>query len=158
MPELRTRSAGARVTKKEYAEIERLADGQDKNHCRKADQKEATTFAQESMQLFTDRYIGGADPYLQVLTAQTIALQMERNDVDILRRRMDASVLLIKAPRGEDGLYPNCRKVRNGVDHRLQSSGLGEKNGLDKTKSLESPHICRLETYEYQPNESVAVF
>jgi hypothetical protein len=39
----------------------------------------------------------GADPYLQVLTAQTIALQNERNDVNILRRRMDASVLLIKA-------------------------------------------------------------
>lgn len=31
------------------------------------------------------------------LTAQTIALENERNDVDILRRRMDASVLLIKA-------------------------------------------------------------
>jgi len=35
-----------------------------------------------------------------VLTAQTIALQNERNDVDILRRRMDASVLLIKALGG----------------------------------------------------------
>jgi outer membrane protein TolC len=39
-------------------------------------QKEATASAQESLQIFTDRYIGGADPYLQVLTAQTIALQM----------------------------------------------------------------------------------
>jgi NodT family efflux transporter outer membrane factor (OMF) lipoprotein len=63
-------------------------------------QKEATGSAQESLQIFTDRYIGGADPYLQVLTAQTIALQNERNDVDILRRRMDASVLLIKALGG----------------------------------------------------------
>jgi len=63
-------------------------------------QKEATTSAQESLQIFTDRYVGGADPYLQVLTAQTIALQNERNDVDILRRRMDASVLLIKALGG----------------------------------------------------------
>jgi NodT family efflux transporter outer membrane factor (OMF) lipoprotein len=63
-------------------------------------QKQATTSAQESLQIFTDRYIGGADPYLQVLTAQTIALQNERNDVDILRRRMDASVLLIKALGG----------------------------------------------------------
>jgi outer membrane protein TolC len=52
------------------------------------------------LQIFTQRYIGGADPYLQVLTAQTIALQNERNDVDILRRRMDASVLLIKALGG----------------------------------------------------------
>jgi hypothetical protein len=60
-------------------------------------QKQATASAQESLQIFPDRYIGGADPYLQVLTAQTIALQNERNDVDILRRRMDVSVLLIKA-------------------------------------------------------------
>ncbi|MGA8621537.1 MAG: efflux transporter outer membrane subunit [Candidatus Sulfotelmatobacter sp.] len=63
-------------------------------------QQEATASAQESLQIFTDRYIGGADPYLQVLTAQTIALQNERNDVDILRRRMDASVLLFKALGG----------------------------------------------------------
>jgi NodT family efflux transporter outer membrane factor (OMF) lipoprotein len=63
-------------------------------------QQTATANAQESLQIFTDRYIGGADPYLQVLTAQTIALQNERNDVDILRRRMDASVLLIKALGG----------------------------------------------------------
>ena len=63
-------------------------------------QQEATASAQESLQIFTDRYIGGADPYLQVLTAQTIALQNERNDVDILRRRMDASVLLIKTLGG----------------------------------------------------------
>ena len=63
-------------------------------------QKDATASAQESLHVFTDRYIGGADPYLQVLTAQTIALQNERNDVDILRRRMDASVLLIKALGG----------------------------------------------------------
>jgi outer membrane protein TolC len=49
------------------------------------------------VKLFTDLYEGGADPYLQVVTAQTIALQNERNQVDILCRRMDASVLLIKA-------------------------------------------------------------
>jgi outer membrane protein TolC len=35
-----------------------------------------------------------------VITAQTTALFNERNDVDILRRRMDASVLLIKALGG----------------------------------------------------------
>jgi NodT family efflux transporter outer membrane factor (OMF) lipoprotein len=63
-------------------------------------QHTATASAQESLQIFNDRYIGGVDPYLQVLTAQTIALQNERNDVDIQRRRMDASVLLIKALGG----------------------------------------------------------
>jgi outer membrane protein TolC len=38
--------------------------------------------------------------YLQAITAQAIALSNERNDVDILRRRMDASVLLIETPGG----------------------------------------------------------
>jgi NodT family efflux transporter outer membrane factor (OMF) lipoprotein len=63
-------------------------------------QRDATKSAQESQQIFTNRYTGGADPYLEVITAQTVALQNERNEVDILRRRMDASVLLIKALGG----------------------------------------------------------
>jgi outer membrane protein TolC len=56
--------------------------------------------AQESLQLFTNRYQGGVDNYLQVITAQTTALENERNEIDIQRRRMDASVLLIKALGG----------------------------------------------------------
>jgi len=40
------------------------------------------------------------DTYLQVITAQTAALSNERNGIDIMRRRMDASVLLIKALGG----------------------------------------------------------
>ena len=63
-------------------------------------QKAAVAAAQRSLQLFTNRYKGGVDNYLQVITAQTIALMNERNNVDILRRRMDASVLLIKALGG----------------------------------------------------------
>jgi outer membrane protein TolC len=63
-------------------------------------QKQATASAEESLQIFNDRYIGERDPYLQVLTAQTITLQNERNDVDIPKRRMDASVLLVKALGG----------------------------------------------------------
>ena len=54
-------------------------------------QKRAVVSAKESLQLFTNRYIGGVDTYLQVITAQTTALTNERNDVDILRRRMDAA-------------------------------------------------------------------
>jgi len=34
------------------------------------------------------------------VTAQNTALLNERNDIDIMRRRMDASVLLIKALGG----------------------------------------------------------
>lgn len=63
-------------------------------------QRDAVTSAQESLQIFTNRYQGGVDNYLQVITAQTIALTNERNEIDIQRRRMDASVLLIKALGG----------------------------------------------------------
>jgi NodT family efflux transporter outer membrane factor (OMF) lipoprotein len=63
-------------------------------------QHRATASAEESLQLFTNRYQGGVDNYLQVITAQTIALTNERNDIDIQRRRMDASVLLVKAVGG----------------------------------------------------------
>jgi outer membrane protein TolC len=63
-------------------------------------QQRATASAQESLQLFTNRYEGGVDNYLQVITAQTTALANERNDIDIRRRQMDASVLLVKAVGG----------------------------------------------------------
>jgi NodT family efflux transporter outer membrane factor (OMF) lipoprotein len=63
-------------------------------------QQEATASAQESLQLFTNRYEGGVDNYLQVITAQTTLLTNQRNDIDIERRRMDASVLLVKAIGG----------------------------------------------------------
>jgi outer membrane protein TolC len=63
-------------------------------------QARAVASARESLQLFTNRYKGGIDTYLQVITAQTTALSNERNQVDILRRRMDASVLLVKALGG----------------------------------------------------------
>jgi NodT family efflux transporter outer membrane factor (OMF) lipoprotein len=63
-------------------------------------QRDAVASAQESLQIFINRYQGGVDNYLQVITAQTIALTNERNEIDIQRRRMDASVLLIKAVGG----------------------------------------------------------
>jgi len=63
-------------------------------------QRQATTAARESERIFNNRYVGGVDTYLQVITAQTTALTNERNDIDILRRRMEASVLLVKALGG----------------------------------------------------------
>jgi len=63
-------------------------------------QEQAVASSQESLQLFTNRYKGGVDTYLQVITAQTIELANERNAIDIQRRRLDASVLLIKALGG----------------------------------------------------------
>jgi NodT family efflux transporter outer membrane factor (OMF) lipoprotein len=63
-------------------------------------QRDAVEAAEESLALSTNRYKGGLVTYLEVITAQSIALANERSEVDILRRRMDASVLLIKALGG----------------------------------------------------------
>ena len=63
-------------------------------------QRAAVAAAERSLSLSMNRYKGGLVTYLEVATAQTIALQNERTQVDLLRRRMDASVLLIKALGG----------------------------------------------------------
>lgn len=63
-------------------------------------QREAVEAAQRSLQLSMNRYVGGIVTYLEVVTAQTVALENERTAVDIARRRMDASVSLIKALGG----------------------------------------------------------
>ena len=65
-----------------------------------ATQRAAVVAAEKSLELSTNRYTGGLVTYLEVVTAQGTALANERTAVDILRRRMDASVLLIKALGG----------------------------------------------------------
>ena len=76
-------------------------------------QHDATVAAQGAQKIFDNRYVGGIDTYLQVVTAQQTALVNERNDIDILRRRMDASVLLIKALGGgwSTDLLPEFKSV-----------------------------------------------
>lgn len=63
-------------------------------------QQRAIAAAREALQLAMNRYQGGIDTYLQVLTAQTIALNSERRIIDIQRQQMIASVNLIKALGG----------------------------------------------------------
>lgn len=63
-------------------------------------QEAAVAAAERSLQLSTNRYKGGVVSYLEVTTAQSVALADERAGVDILRRRMTASVSLIKALGG----------------------------------------------------------
>jgi len=63
-------------------------------------QQEATASTADTLQLFTNRYVGGVDNYLQVIVAQTALLTNQRNAIDIERRRIDASVLLVKALGG----------------------------------------------------------
>jgi len=60
----------------------------------------AVADAEESLAISTDQYKAGIATYLQVITAQTFALQNEKSAVDILTRRMTASVLLIEALGG----------------------------------------------------------
>lgn len=63
-------------------------------------QRGAVEAAERSLDLSLNRYRGGLVTYLEVVTAQSIALENERSEVDILRRRMTTSVLLIKALGG----------------------------------------------------------
>jgi NodT family efflux transporter outer membrane factor (OMF) lipoprotein len=60
----------------------------------------AVAAAQHSLDLSTTRYKGGVTNYLEVTTAQSTALSDEVTALEILIRRMNASVLLIKAIGG----------------------------------------------------------
>jgi NodT family efflux transporter outer membrane factor (OMF) lipoprotein len=60
----------------------------------------AVKAAEQSLTISTDQYKGGIVSYLTVITAQTAALQDERSAIDILTRRMTASVLLVEALGG----------------------------------------------------------
>jgi NodT family efflux transporter outer membrane factor (OMF) lipoprotein len=60
----------------------------------------AVAAAQHSLDLSTTRYKGGVTNYLEVTTAQSAALVDEVTALDILIRRMSASVLLVKAIGG----------------------------------------------------------
>ncbi len=60
----------------------------------------AVAAAQQSLDISTIQYRGGLANYLQVITAQTSLLQSQRATVDILTRRLVASVSLIQALGG----------------------------------------------------------
>lgn len=63
-------------------------------------QGDAVKAAEESVSLTTNQYKAGTVSYLDVVVAQTAALNNERTAVDILGRRVTASVLLVKALGG----------------------------------------------------------
>jgi NodT family efflux transporter outer membrane factor (OMF) lipoprotein len=65
-----------------------------------ATQQVAVASARRSVDLSTTRYKRGITTYLEVLTAQSIALTNERTAADLMTRRMTASVELIKALGG----------------------------------------------------------
>jgi len=61
---------------------------------------EAVRAANQALDISTYQYKAGTVSYLQVITAQTTALQDQISAVNILTRRMTASVLLIEALGG----------------------------------------------------------
>ena len=76
-------------------------------------QGDAVAAAEHSLALSTNRYKGGVTSYLEVTTAQSLALTDERTAVDIAGRRMAASVSLIKALGGgwSTSNLPTVQKV-----------------------------------------------
>ncbi len=77
----------------------------------------AVKSAEQSVALELDRYKGGVDSYLNVITTQTIALSDERAAVTILQRRMTAAVNLITALGGgwNAANLPNPDQIRQGA-------------------------------------------
>jgi NodT family efflux transporter outer membrane factor (OMF) lipoprotein len=65
-----------------------------------ASQQRATTAADLSLRLTTNRFNAGAVSYLDVVTAQTIALTNQRTADQIAARQLESSVLLLKALGG----------------------------------------------------------
>lgn len=63
-------------------------------------QNEALQSARQAVTLITNQYKAGTVSYTSVITAQATALSSERSALDILNRRMAASVLLTKALGG----------------------------------------------------------
>jgi NodT family efflux transporter outer membrane factor (OMF) lipoprotein len=63
-------------------------------------QTNAVASAERALALAQNRYQGGITTYLEVVTAQNAALANERLAVDVLTRRMTASVNLVKALGG----------------------------------------------------------
>lgn len=76
-------------------------------------QGEAVRSARESATLTLNQYKAGTVSYLNVVTVQATALDIERGAVDLLNRRLAASVLLIKALGGgwDTSALPSAQQV-----------------------------------------------
>ena len=86
-------------------------------------QQEAVVAAVQALSLENDRYKFGTDSYLNVITTQTIALSDQQTAVNILQRRMIASVDLVKAVGG--GWDDSALKSENA----LRSTALANPKG-----------------------------
>jgi NodT family efflux transporter outer membrane factor (OMF) lipoprotein len=64
------------------------------------EQQAAVDAAEQSLAIANNQYQGGIASYLNVITAQNVALTSERDAADLLTRRLTASVELVKALGG----------------------------------------------------------
>jgi NodT family efflux transporter outer membrane factor (OMF) lipoprotein len=88
-------------------------------------ENQAVQSAELSLTLSTNRYKGGLVTYLEVITAQSAALSNERTAVDLLTRRMNSTVLLIKALGGgwDVSKLPQLNGVGRGNDFGGNGAG-----------------------------------
>ena len=95
-------------------------------------QDTAVKASERSLGLSMNRYKGGVVTYLEVITAQSAALTNERTAVDILRRQMVASVLLVKALGGgwDSSLLPSAHDMESS---RSPTSATAVTSGERKT-------------------------
>lgn len=92
-------------------------------------QDRAIAAAERSLALANNRYRGGVASYLEVITAQSFALTNERAGVNLLARRMTATVRLLKALGGDwrrADLLAND-PIRNGAIPRTSDSRFDDR-------------------------------
>ena len=79
-----------------------------------AQQEAAIRSADRSLQEATVRYRSGIDPYLNVISAQTILLSDQQTAVSFRMQQMVASIQLIKALGGgwSDALLPSPKELQ----------------------------------------------
>ena len=75
--------------------------------------------AQAAFDIATDRYKGGVDTYLEMITAQQVLLGNERQAVQVRGQQFATAVYLVKALGGgwsENVLVGRCAPPFNGVE------------------------------------------
>jgi len=77
------------------------------------EQAQAVRYATRSLELANAQYTGGITTYLQVITAEEIALSNQVTEVQLKTRRMMASVSLIQALGGgwDSSQLPSNKEV-----------------------------------------------
>jgi outer membrane protein TolC len=100
-------------------------------------QDAAVKAAERSLDLSENRYKGGITTYLEVAIAQAAALSNRRTAVDILGRRMTASVLLIKALGGgwDISNLPAAQDLRSAAQPQV-SNGLRRAFGSHNSQAV----------------------